>query len=278
MSTQILLITCPDAPGLIYQITRVLYQRGANIVTNHEFVDRETGQFFMRTAFVGAEGDDSLLAELRAALPPDSKVRVASQARRRLVLLATRESHCLGDLLLRHLSGDLPATIQAVISNYDTLEPLVAPWGIPFHHVSDKGKDRRAHELEIEALIEGYQPDYIVLAKYMRVLTPLFVARYQQRVINIHHSFLPAFIGANPYRQAYQRGVKIIGATAHFVNDELDMGPIIVQDVIPVTHAASAKDMAQAGRDVEKIVLARAVQLVCEERVFLSGNRTVIFE
>jgi formyltetrahydrofolate deformylase len=278
LSAQLLLITCPDTPGLIYQVTRVLFQHGANIITNHEFVDRETGQFFMRTAYTGASDDDALRDELRAALPPGATIRLAGQQKRRLVILATKESHCLGDLLLRHLSGDLPGTIGAVISNYDSLASLVTPWGIPFHHISDKGKERREHELEIEAALAQYDPEYIVLAKYMRVLTPLFVQRFQQRVINIHHSFLPAFIGANPYRQAYQRGVKIIGATAHFVNDELDMGPIIVQDVIPVTHAASARDMAQAGRDVEKIVLARAVQLVCEERVFLSGNRTVIFE
>jgi formyltetrahydrofolate deformylase len=278
VNTQLLLISCPDEPGLVYKITGVLYHHAANVTSNHEFVDHETGQFFMRTAFTGAERQETILGELAAALPASAIVRLAPQQRRRIVVMATKEPHCLGDLLLRHFSGDLPATIEAVISNYDDLRPLVEPWGIPFHYVSDKDRQRREHEMQVEVIIEQYSPEYIVLAKYMRVLTPLFVQRYQQRIINIHHSFLPAFIGANPYRQAYQRGVKIIGATAHFVNDELDMGPIIVQEVLSVTHSSSARDMAQAGRDVEKIALARAIKLVCEERVFLSGNRTVIFE
>jgi formyltetrahydrofolate deformylase len=276
--TQLLLISCADEAGLVYKITGVLYRHAANIISNHEFVDRDAGQFFMRTAFTGADDQAAVLAELRATLPATAAIRLAPQEKRRIVVLATKESHCLGELLLRHIAADLPATIEAVISNYDALQPLVAPWAIPFHHIGSEHMERRDHEAAVEAIIEQYSPDYIVLAKYMRVLTPLFVQRYQQRIINIHHSFLPAFIGANPYRQAFQRGVKIIGATAHFVTDELDMGPIIAQDVLPVTHASTARDMAQAGRDIEKIVLAKALKLVCEERVFLSGNRTIIFE
>ena len=163
-----------------------------------------------------------------------------------------------------------------MISNHDLLEPLATQFKLPFHHISHHDLSRPEHEAQVIETIDRYEPDYIVLAKYMRILSPEFVARYPARIINIHHSFLPAFIGANPYRQAFERGVKMIGATAHFVTDYLDEGPIIAQDIIPVDHTHTAADMAHAGRDVEKIVLARAVQLVFEERVFLSGSRSVI--
>jgi formyltetrahydrofolate deformylase len=165
-----------------------------------------------------------------------------------------------------------------VIANHDTLGSLVKPFGIPFHCVSHKDLKRDEHENRVMELVETYAPEYLVLAKYMRILTPRFVAKYKNRVINIHHSFLPAFIGAKPYHQAYERGVKIIGATAHIVTDDLDTGPIIAQGTIPVNHTYTAAAMVQAGRDVEKIVLARAVKLVLEERVFLHGNRSVVFE
>jgi formyltetrahydrofolate deformylase len=163
-----------------------------------------------------------------------------------------------------------------VVSNHATLAPLTEQFGIPFHHVGHEDVSRAKHEALVREQIEAYQPEYIVLAKYMRVLSPAFVACYPRRIINIHHSFLPAFIGANPYRQAWERGVKLIGATAHFVTDDLDEGPIIAQDVLPVDHAHSAADMAHAGRDVEKIVLAKALKLVFDERVFLSGRRVII--
>jgi formyltetrahydrofolate deformylase len=192
--------------------------------------------------------------------------------------MATTEAHCLGDLLIRHYSGELPAQIKAVIANHETLGSLVKPFGIPFHCISHKDLERAEHEKRVAEIVDSYGPEYIVLAKYMRILTPAFVARYRDRVINIHHSFLPAFVGAKPYHQAYTRGVKIIGATAHIVTDDLDTGPIIAQSVISVNHTYTAAAMAQAGRDVEKIVLARAVKLVLEERVFLHGNRTIVFE
>jgi formyltetrahydrofolate deformylase len=191
---------------------------------------------------------------------------------------ATREPHCLGELLLLDAVGDLPGRIVAVVSNHDLLHGLVQRFGVPFHHVSHEGVSREAHEAELARVIEGYAPHSIVLARYMRVLSERFVGRYPQRIINIHHSFLPAFAGASPYRQAHARGVKIIGATAHFVTAELDDGPIIAQDVIHVDHAYSPERMAQAGRDVEKLVLARAVRLVLEDRVFLHGRRTVVFD
>jgi formyltetrahydrofolate deformylase len=219
-----------------------------------------------------------MLRELRELLPAGANVRIASTEPRRIVVLATKEPHCLGDLLLRHAEGDIPAKIEAVVSNHATLERLVRRFDVPFHHVPHEGLDRAAHERALQAVFDRYDPEYLVLAKFMRVLSSAFVARYKGRIINIHHSFLPAFVGARPYQQAFERGVKIIGATAHIVTDDLDTGPIIAQDVRPVTHAHTAADMARAGRDVEKIVLAHGLTLLLEERVFLSGDRAVVFE
>jgi formyltetrahydrofolate deformylase len=275
---QMLLVDCPDQTGLVYTITGVLFRSGYNIVVNHEFVDRATGHFFMRTEFAGEQPRDQLVQELRAQLPPNARVRLAHTGPRRLVIMASREHHCVAELLLRHAYGELNAHVLAVVSNFDALQPLAEQFAVPFHTISHAGLSREAHEAALLDVIDGYEPEYIVLAKYMRVLSPPFVARYQHRIINIHHSFLPAFIGANPYRQAFERGVKIIGATAHFVTDELDEGPIIAQSVIPVDHSHTAAEMAQGGRDVEKLVLARALRLVCEERVFLNGRRTIIFD
>jgi len=275
--TQILLIDCPDETGLVHRVTGVLFRHGCNIVSNGEFVDREAGHFFMRTEFSGEEDAARLVADLRVILPASTTIRLADNVPRRIVVLATKEPHCLGDLLIRHEYGDLNCEILAVIGNHETLAPLVEKFGIRFHHLSHEGLPRDEHEAAVLETIGSYSPEYLVLAKYMRVLTPAFVAHYPRRIINIHHSFLPAFAGAAPYRQAYERGVKIIGATAHFVNLGLDTGPIIAQDVIAVDHSHSAADMARAGRDVEKTVLARALELVFEERIFLSGNRTIIF-
>lgn len=274
---EVLLVDCPDRTGLIHAVTGVLGRHGANIVTNDEFVERETGRFFMRTEFTGA--DPALLsAEVMSVLPESANVRIGRAGRHRIVVLATLEHHCLGELLLRHAHGELGAAIQAVISNHDVLRPLVERFGIPFHLVSHEGLSRVGHESAVTALIDDYAPDYLVLAKYMRVLSPAFVARYARRIVNIHHSFLPAFVGANPYRQAFERGVKIIGATAHFVTDALDEGPIIAQDVVPVDHTHDPASMARAGRDVEKLVLARGLRLVFEERIFIHGGRTVVFD
>ena len=278
MTSHILLIDCADQQGLVHRITGVLFRHASNIVSNHEFVDHAAGHFFMRTECVGELDQGVVLAELQALLPPGARARFAQAGKRPLVVLATREHHCLGDLLLRHAFDELNAEIRVVVSNYATLRPLVEQFGIAFHHIAHAGLERAEHEREVWAVIDRYRPEYVVLAKYMRVLTPEFVARYRDRIINIHHSFLPAFIGANPYRQAFERGVKIIGATAHYVTDHLDEGPIIAQSVIPVDHTHSAAAMMQAGREVEKMVLAKALRLVFEERVFLHGNRTVIFE
>lgn len=262
MKNQVLHIDCPDEKGLIYRITEVLYKHELNIVSNHEFVDAPTNHFVMRTAFEGEDTPDGVLKDLETALPESANIRQSKIGNQSIVIMATKESHCLGDLLLRYSYGEMPATIEAVISNHENLKALVEAFDIPFCFMSHKNLDRKDHEEKIRAELVNYNPDYIVLAKYMRIFSPDFVERYKDRIINIHHSFLPAFTGANPYKQAYQRGVKIIGATAHFVTDELDEGPIIAQDILPVNHSYTAEQMANAGRDIEKIVLARATKLV----------------
>jgi formyltetrahydrofolate deformylase len=274
----ILRIDCPDEPGLVHKITGVLFNAGYNISSNQEFVDLDAKHFFMRTAFDGPTAPHRVVSYLEQILPQTAVVKLTAIERQPIVIMATTEAHCLGDLLIRHYSGELPAQVRAVVSNHEKLKSLVEQFGIPFHFVSHQNLERTAHEDLVADVLANYAPEYIVLAKYMRILSPKFVARYPNRMINIHHSFLPAFIGAKPYHQAYERGVKIIGATAHIVTDDLDTGPIIAQSVIPVNHTYTAAAMVQAGRDVEKIVLARAVKLVLEERVFLHGNRTVVFE
>jgi len=278
MSSQVLLVECTDSRGLVHAITGVLLQHNVNVVGNHEFVDRGTARFFMRTEFDGAVNAAALEAEVRGGLPAGAMVRLASSKPKRVVVLATKEPHCLGDLLIRNEFSEMNARVVAVVGNHDKLAPLVHKFALPFHHVPNDGVSREAHEAAVMGAIEPYSPDFLVLAKYMRVLSPAFVARFPARIVNIHHSFLPAFAGAKPYQQAFHRGVKVIGATAHFVTEQLDEGPIIIQQVIPVDHTHSAEDMAQSGRDVEQMVLARALRLVFEDRVFLCGNRTVIFD
>ncbi|CCG99236.1 formyltetrahydrofolate deformylase [Fibrella aestuarina BUZ 2] len=285
MTKHILLMDGPDMPGLIYHVTGVLFRHNLNIIRNDEYVSPD-GQFFMRTEFevgsapAGAEADDlnpqQILNELRETLPEGVKLRLNPKAKKNIVVFVTKEHHCLGELLIRYSFDELDADILAVVSNYNTLQPLVSRFGIPFHYVSHENRSREEHEAAILRTLAIYQPDYLVLAKYMRVLTPDFVGYYNNRIVNIHHSFLPAFIGASPYRQAYERGVKIIGATAHFVNNNLDEGPIIAQNVQEVDHRHTATDMATMGRDVEKIVLSQALKLVFNDRVFIHQNRTII--
>jgi len=274
----LLLVECPDRRGLVHEITGVLFRHQCNVTSNHEFVDAQANRFFMRTEFFGDVGAAEILKETSRLLPAGGTARLAPRGKRRVVVLASREHHCLADLLVRHAFNEINAGLLAVISNHETLRPLVEKFGIPFHHLSHEDRTREDHEAAIQKLLVALQPEWLVLAKYMRVLSADFVARYAHRTVNIHHSFLPAFVGAKPYQQAFERGVKVIGATAHFVTGKLDEGPIILQQVIPVDHTHSAADMAQAGRDVEQMVLSRALKLVFEERVFLNGNRTIIFD
>ncbi|WP_188938703.1 formyltetrahydrofolate deformylase [Dyadobacter endophyticus] len=271
----ILLMDGPDHKGLIYHVTRILFAHNQNIISNDEYVS-PSRYFFMRTEFEGDTDIPELLKALQSELPAGLNLRINPKKNKDIVLMVTKEHHCLGELLIRYAFNELDATILAVVSNYNSLQPLVSKFGIPFHFVSHENKTREEHEQAILRTLNIYRPDYVVLAKYMRIITPQFVERFPNRIVNIHHSFLPAFIGANPYRQAYERGVKIIGATAHFVNNDLDEGPIIAQDVKEVDHKLTASDMATLGKDTEKAVLSKALKLVFNDRVFIHHNRTII--
>jgi formyltetrahydrofolate deformylase len=271
----ILLMDGPDHKGLIYHVTRILFAHNQNIISNDEYVS-PSRYFFMRTEFEGDTDIPELFKALQSELPAGLNLRINPKKNKDIVLMVTKEHHCLGELLIRYAFNELDATILAVVSNYNTLQPLVSKFGIPFHFISHENKTREEHEEAILRTLDIYRPDYVVLAKYMRIITPQFVEHFPNRIVNIHHSFLPAFIGANPYRQAYERGVKIIGATAHFVNNDLDEGPIIAQDVKEVDHKLTASDMATLGKDTEKAVLSKALKLVFNDRVFIHHNRTVI--
>ena len=276
IGNKILLTDCSDAIGLISKITNICYKHQLNIVHNNEFVDFETKHFFMRTELQGIFNEETLLADLALSLPEGTNCRLLSTKRKRIVILVTKEAHCLGDILMKNYYGGLDVEIAAVIGNHDSLRTLAERFDVPYFCISHQNLTREEHDQLLAEKIDEFTPDYIVLAKYMRVLNPKFVARYPNRVINIHHSFLPAFIGARPYQQAYERGVKIIGATAHFINNELDQGPIIMQNVINIDHTYSAEAMMKAGRDVEKTVLSRALDLALHDRIFVYKNKTIV--
>lgn len=269
-------IATTDQKGLVYKISKVIYDFDLNIEHNAEYVDEEAKKFFMRTVVRGNFDAKELQKAIEDTLDENAKVKVVENKAKDIVILATKESHVLGDLLIRHLDGELDANIKAVIANHNDLGNLVEKFGIPFHHIDATGLEREEHENLMIDKIKEYDPEIIVLAKYMRILTPNFVKEFPQKVLNIHHSFLPAFIGANPYKQAYERGVKIIGATAHYVTNDLDEGPIIAQSIVRVDHSFSWQEMRRDGRNVEKVVLSNALQLLLEERVFVHKNKTVI--
>jgi formyltetrahydrofolate deformylase len=273
-----LCIDCPDEPGLVARVTGVLHRHGGNIVENGEYVDPVARRFFMRTVVEEIEDPELLERVLQAELPEEAVITLRGDEQRRVMLMATKEPHCLGDLLIRSAFGDLPMEVCGVIANHEDLRKLTESFDVPFHFVSHEGLARDVHESLVKEILFREAPDVIVMAKYMRILSAEFIRSFESRIINIHHSFLPAFIGANPYRQAWERGVKIIGATAHFASEDLDEGPIIAQDVTPVSHHHSPAEMARNGRDVEKRVLAKALRYVLEDRVVVTGNKTVVFE
>ena len=272
-----ILIQAPDKTGLIYLASKVFYENNLNIVSNQEFVDNDKNSFFMRSVVSGSIDVKLLQEKLYEALPKEAEITIKLPHKKNIVLMVTKEAHALGDILIRYQENQLAANIVAVISNHDLLRPLCEHFKLPFYHISAENITREEHEEKILSTLAKFESlDYIVLAKYMRILSANFTRQFSNKIINIHHSFLPAFIGANPYKQAYERGVKIIGATAHFVNENLDEGPIIEQDVIHIDHAYDWQDMQLAGRDVEKIVLARALKLALEDKIFVSGNKTII--
>jgi formyltetrahydrofolate deformylase len=278
MKNFIVLIKSQDEVGLVYKISKLFADLKLNIVSNSEFVSKDEKLFFMRTEIIGQNIMIQKLSNEIQNIIINGEVKIIDKTKRKkIILMITKESHCLGDILIRNFGNELNADIIEVIGNYEDLKSLVEKFNIPFKLFSHHGLSREEHAEQILSHLENLDFDYIVLAKYMRILPSFFVDKFQNRIINIHHSFLPAFIGANPYKQAYERGVKIIGATAHFVTNELDEGPIIQQKVIDIDHTFTWKDMQKAGRDVEKIVLSKAVKLVLEDKVIVFKNKTVIF-
>ena len=250
-----ILIDCTDAKGLVHKTTGVLYHNDLNVVSNHEFVQPETGRFFMRTEIEGDIDVERIRGGLIGILPEEANVSISENRKKRVVILVTKEHHALGELLIKHHFGELNAEILAVIGNHDILRGFVEQFGLPFFTISHEGKTRENHELEVIEKVATFKPDFVILAKYMRILTNEFVKYYPNRIVNIHHSFLPAFIGANPYRQAYERGVKIIGATAHFVNSDLDEGPIIVQQIMPQDERGPLLEREASERPLDPVAL-----------------------
>jgi len=275
-----LLISCPDRPGIVAAVSQFLFERGANLAhSDQHTTDPHGGEFFMRVEF-DLPDLAARLEELQGEFGELAKRfgmhwHVALAEPKRLAVFVSREEHCLLELLWQARAGDLPAVIAMVVSNHADLEGVVSSWGIPFHHAPVERDKAQAEEQQL-ALLDG-QVDALVLARYMQILSPGFVERWSNRIINIHHSFLPAFAGANPYVQAHQRGVKLIGATAHYVTEDLDAGPIIEQGVERVDHRCSVEDMRRIGRYIERTVLARAVGWHAADRIIGHGNKTVVF-
>jgi formyltetrahydrofolate deformylase len=279
----VLLIRCADRPGIVAAVSTFLFHHGANVVDLDQHSTEESpGTYFMRLEFQ-TEGLDVPLPRLgeifgaEVGSPMAMEWRLTSHGdRRRVAVLVSRHDHALLDLLWNWRRGELRAEIPVVLSNHPDLRPAVEPFGVPFLHVPNDRDSRAVAEARMLEELEG-RADLLVLARYMQVLSPGFVARFPGRIINIHHSFLPAFAGADPYRQAYDRGVKIVGATAHYVTAELDAGPIIDQDVARVSHRDSVEDLRALGRDLERRVLFRAVRWHCEDRILVHGNKTIVF-
>jgi formyltetrahydrofolate deformylase len=279
MNKNLILIECKDQVGLVTTITRIISDHQLNITAMREFVDETAGRFFTRIELGDKIGDEtSLYHEFQRNLPEKAIININPNPEKKIAVLVTKEYHCLGDALVRHFFNTLGANVSCVIGNYETLRPFTERFSIPFHFVSHENKSKEHFEREILNILKQYEPDYLILAKFMRILSTDFVNNFPHRIINIHHSFLPAFIGANPYRKAYERGVKLIGATAHFVTSDLDEGPIIEQQIIPVNHTHSVSDMVVAGKEIEKAVLSKAMSLVFADRVFVAGTKTIIFE
>lgn len=278
-----LLVVCPDRKGIVAFLAQVLYGHGANIVDSDQHTDPVAGMFFQRIRF-----DASTLTTDRLTL--ETKLRDVSEKFsmtwrisygsriRRVALVVSKQDHCLYDLLIRHRTGELPCDIAMVISNHADAAPVAKYFDVPFHHLPVTAQTKPQQEAAMAELIEMGNVDLIVLARYMQILSPGFVARFSSSIINIHHSFLPAFVGANPYRQAFEKGVKLIGATSHYVTAELDQGPIIEQATIRVTHRDSVDDLVRKGRDLEKTVLANAVRWHLQDRVLVYAGKTVVFD
>jgi formyltetrahydrofolate deformylase len=276
----VLLLKCPDRPGIVATVGAFTADAGGNIVEADQHSDPEPGLFLQRIEF-DVDGDRTALANAFAPIAQRFEMEWSLHdlaTRPRVAILASRQGHCLGDLLVRFALGELPGEVALVASNHETHAPLVARFGVPFRALPLANDDRDAQERALGAVIDEHAPDLVVLARYMRILPAWLVERWSGRLINIHHSFLPSFAGARPYAQAHERGVKVIGATAHYVTPELDEGPIIAQQVMPVSHRDDPGRLERRGRDVEAVVLAEAVRLHLEHRVIVYGRRTAVFD
>jgi formyltetrahydrofolate deformylase len=286
-NSAILLVSCPDSKGEVASIAEFIYKHNGNILHADEHADEESGLFLMRVEFDPKDFDIDLTQNgfadfARQFEPIATKFQMSwrlalSSNRPRMIIFVSKYDHCLVDLLYRHQSGELACEIPLIISNHPDNQAIADFYKIPYAVISVGKENKREAEQKIQSLIEEHQANFTVLARYMQILSNEFVNRYPQRIINIHHSFLPAFIGARPYHQAFERGVKLIGATSHYVTEALDDGPIIEQDVVRVSHRDTIEDLIRKGRDLEKVVLSRAVRLHVENRVLLYGNKTVVF-
>jgi formyltetrahydrofolate deformylase len=286
-NSAILLISCPDRKGEVATIADFVYRHGGNILHADEHADEESGLFLMRVEFDPKDFDIDLsqknLADFGKHFSPIAEKfhmtwRLAQSSQRpRMIILVSKYDHCLVDLLYRHKSGELACDIPLIISNHPDNQAVADFYRVPYAVVSVSKENKNQAEERIHSLIAEHRPDFMVLARYMQILSNDFVNRYPQRIINIHHSFLPAFVGARPYHQAFERGVKLIGATSHYVTEVLDDGPIIEQDVVRVSHRDTVEDLIRKGRDLEKVVLSRAVRWHVENRILLYGNKTVVF-
>jgi formyltetrahydrofolate deformylase len=277
----ILTLSCPDRTGIVYRVSGLLFELGCNILDSQQFGDDETGRFFLRVHFdlpcaISHEALQERFAPLAGEHGMQWHIHDA-RSKARLLIMVSRQGHCLNDLLFRVSSGQLRAEVAAIVSNHADYAGLAASHGIPFHHLPVTAETKRAQEQQVLELAERERVDLVVLARYMQILSPEMCRALSGRAINIHHSFLPSFKGARPYHQAHARGVKIIGATAHYVTSDLDEGPIIEQDIERVDHAMSAQELAQVGSDVESLVLARAVRSHVEHRILQNGHKTVVF-
>ncbi len=281
MTTYVLTVACTSKRGIVAAISGYLADKGCNIVDSSQFDDLETGKFFMRVSFISEEGQS--MDNIQAGFAPIAtefgmEANIYSDGERtKTLLMVSRFGHCLNDLLYRWKIGALPIDIVGVVSNHFEYQKVVVNHDIPFHHIKVTKDNKPKAEAQLLDMIDTSGAELVVLARYMQVLSDEMCRKMSGRIINIHHSFLPSFKGANPYKQAYERGVKLIGATAHYVTADLDEGPIIEQDTVRVTHAQSAEDYVSLGRDVESQVLARAIHAHIHHRTFINGNRTVVF-
>lgn len=278
----ILLLSCPDQKGIVAEVSSFIYQYQGNIITAEQHTDRSTGTYFMRIEWeldgfaIPRKEIGEVFKHLAKKFSMDWSLYFSNRLHRAAIFVS-KYNHCLYDLLLRNKSGELQMEIPLIISNHSDLESIANNFEIPFHYFPIQKSTKAEQEEKEISLLKKHKIDTVILARYMQIISPNFIQHYPNRIINIHHSFLPAFVGAKPYHQAFERGVKIIGATSHYINENLDQGPIIEQDVVSITHRDRVEDIIRKGKDLEKVVLSRAVKQHLENKVLVSQNKTVVF-